>query len=51
VGRKRLRADAICRHFESDGHDFVLDIIVKPGYNDSALMSGANVTPPDKSHL
>jgi peptidyl-prolyl cis-trans isomerase SurA len=26
-------------------------IIVKPGYNDSALLSGANVTSPDKSHL
>jgi peptidyl-prolyl cis-trans isomerase SurA len=26
-------------------------IIVKPGYSDSALLSGANVPPPDKSHL
>jgi peptidyl-prolyl cis-trans isomerase SurA len=26
-------------------------IIVKPGYTDSALLSGANVPPPDKSHL
>ena len=25
-------------------------ITVKPGYNDSALLSGANVPPPDKSH-
>jgi peptidyl-prolyl cis-trans isomerase SurA len=27
------------------------NIIVKPGYNDSALLSGANVTSPDKSQL
>jgi peptidyl-prolyl cis-trans isomerase SurA len=27
------------------------NIIVKPGYNDSALLSGANVPQPDKSHL
>jgi peptidyl-prolyl cis-trans isomerase SurA len=27
------------------------NIIVKPGYNDSALLSGANVTSTDKSHL
>ncbi len=27
------------------------NIIVKPGYNDSALLSGANVPSPDKSHL
>jgi peptidyl-prolyl cis-trans isomerase SurA len=26
-------------------------IIVKPGFTDSALLSGANVPPPDKSHL
>jgi parvulin-like peptidyl-prolyl isomerase len=26
------------------------NIMVKPGYNDSALLSGANVPPPDKSH-
>jgi peptidyl-prolyl cis-trans isomerase SurA len=26
-------------------------IVVKPGYNDSALLSGANVPPPDKSQL
>jgi hypothetical protein len=25
--------------------------MVKAGYNDSALLSGANVPPPDKSHL
>jgi peptidyl-prolyl cis-trans isomerase SurA len=27
------------------------NIMVKAGYNDSALLSGANVPPPDKSHL
>src|SRR5271155_3645310 len=27
------------------------NIIIKPGYNDSALLSGANVPQPDKSHL
>jgi peptidyl-prolyl cis-trans isomerase SurA len=27
------------------------NVIVKPGYTDSALLSGANVPPPDKSHL
>ena len=27
------------------------NIIVKPGYSDSALLSGANVPSPDKSHL
>jgi peptidyl-prolyl cis-trans isomerase SurA len=27
------------------------NIIVKPGYNDSALLSGANVPQPDQSHL
>ena len=27
------------------------NIIVKPGYNDSAQLSGANLTSPDKSHL
>jgi hypothetical protein len=27
------------------------NIIVKPGYNDSALLSGANVPQPDNSHL
>jgi peptidyl-prolyl cis-trans isomerase SurA len=27
------------------------NITVKPGYNDSALLSGANLTSPDKSHL
>ena len=27
------------------------NIIVKPGYNDSALLSGANVPQPDRSHL
>ena len=27
------------------------NIIVKPGYNDSALLSGANIPLPDKSHL
>jgi peptidyl-prolyl cis-trans isomerase SurA len=27
------------------------NITVKPGYNDSALLSGANVASPDKSHL
>jgi peptidyl-prolyl cis-trans isomerase SurA len=27
------------------------NIIVKPGYNDSALLSGANIPSPDKSHL
>jgi peptidyl-prolyl cis-trans isomerase SurA len=27
------------------------NIIVKPGYSDSALLSGANVPQPDKSHL
>jgi peptidyl-prolyl cis-trans isomerase SurA len=27
------------------------NIILKPGYNDSALLSGANVPQPDKSHL
>jgi hypothetical protein len=26
-------------------------IIVKPGYSDSALLSGANVPSPDRSHL
>jgi peptidyl-prolyl cis-trans isomerase SurA len=27
------------------------NIVVKPGYNDSALLSGASVASPDKSHL
>ena len=27
------------------------NIMVKPGYNDSALLSGANVASTDKSHL
>jgi hypothetical protein len=27
------------------------NIIVNPGYNDSALLSGANVSSPDKSRL
>jgi peptidyl-prolyl cis-trans isomerase SurA len=27
------------------------NIIIEPGYNDSALLSGANVPQPDKSHL
>ena len=27
------------------------NIIIKPGFNDSALLSGANVPQPDKSHL
>jgi peptidyl-prolyl cis-trans isomerase SurA len=26
-------------------------VIVKPGYTDSALVTGANIPPPDKSHL
>jgi peptidyl-prolyl cis-trans isomerase SurA len=26
-------------------------VIVKPGYTDSALLTGANIPPPDKSHL
>jgi hypothetical protein len=26
-------------------------VTVKPGYSDSALLTGASVTPPDKSHL
>ena len=52
-----IRATILAQKMQPRIRDYLAElreqsnIIVKPGYNDSALLSGANVPQPDNSHL